>query len=134
MRVPEKRVHHIMMTYNQRNKKNADSNTSSCSSLVVNLDAQAKTNSNYSRALPAVLAHPDTQAQISVANKAEFVKEFKQSHVTLVGPSIGKGSEIPEHIANSPLYYKQKTRSHTRSRPRVSTPKKHPQSFCLMKT
>jgi hypothetical protein len=29
-RVPEKRVHHIMMTYNQRNKEKADSNTRSC--------------------------------------------------------------------------------------------------------
>jgi hypothetical protein len=75
-RVPEKRVHHIMMTYNQRNREKADSNASSCSSLVANLDAQAKTNNTYSRALPAVLAHPDTQAQMSVANKPEFVKEF----------------------------------------------------------
>jgi hypothetical protein len=84
-----------MMTYNQRNKEKADSNASSCSSLVANLDAQAKTNNTYSRALPAVLAHPDTQAQISVANKPEFVKEFKESQVTLVG--IGEGSGIPAH-------------------------------------
>jgi hypothetical protein len=86
-----------MMTYNQRNKEKADSNTSSCRSLFVNLDAQPKTNNTYSRALPAVLAHPDTQAQMSVANKPEFVKEFKESQVTLVG--IGKGSGIPSHIA-----------------------------------
>ncbi len=96
-RVPEKCAHHIMMTYNQRNKEKEDSNTSSCNSLVVNLDAQAKTNNTYSRALTAVLAHPDTQAQMSVGNKPEFVKEFKESQVTLVG--IGKGSGIPAHIA-----------------------------------
>jgi hypothetical protein len=35
-RVPEERVHHIMMTYNQRNKEKADSNANSCSSLVAN--------------------------------------------------------------------------------------------------
>jgi hypothetical protein len=86
-----------MMTYNQRNKEKADSNTNNCSSVVVNLDAQAKTNNTYSRALSAVLAHPDTQAQMSVANKPEFVKEFKESQVTLVG--IGKGTGIPAHIA-----------------------------------
>jgi hypothetical protein len=34
---------------------------------------------------------------MSVANKPKFVKEFKESQVTLVG--IGKGSGIPEHIA-----------------------------------
>jgi hypothetical protein len=33
---------------------------------------------------------------MSVANKPEFVKEFKESQVTLVG--IGKGSGIPTHI------------------------------------
>ncbi len=35
-RVPEKRGHHIVMTYNQRNKEKADSNIISCNSLVVN--------------------------------------------------------------------------------------------------
>jgi hypothetical protein len=89
-RVPEKRVHHIVMKYNQRNKEKVDSSTSSCSSLVVNPNT-------HSRALPTVLTHPDTQAQMSVANKPEFVKEFKESQVTLVG--IGKGSGIPAHIA-----------------------------------
>jgi hypothetical protein len=34
---------------------------------------------------------------MSVVNKPEFVKEFKESQVTLVG--IGKGSGIPVHIA-----------------------------------
>jgi hypothetical protein len=83
--------------------------------------------------LPAVLTHTDTQAQMSVKNKPEIVKEFKESQVTLVG--IGKGSGIPAHIAKlSFVLQKQKTRAHTHSRPRVSTPKKHPQSFCLMKT
>jgi hypothetical protein len=89
-RVPEKRDHHIVMKYNQRNKEKADSSTSSCSSLVVNPNT-------HSRVLPVVLAHPDTEAQMSVANKPEFVKEFKENQVTLVG--IGKGSGIPVHIA-----------------------------------
>ena len=89
-RVPEKRGHHIVMKHNQKNKEKANSSISSCSSLVVNPNT-------HSRALPAVLAHPDTQAQMSVANKPEFVKEFKESQVTLVG--IGKGSGIPAHIA-----------------------------------
>jgi hypothetical protein len=44
--------HHIVMTYDQRNKEKTGSNTSTCSSLVVN--------PNTYRALPAVLAHPDT--------------------------------------------------------------------------
>jgi hypothetical protein len=80
-RVPEKRGHHIVMKYNQRNKEKTDSSISSCSSLVVNPNT-------HSRALPVVLTHPDTPAQMSVANKPEFVKEFKESQVTLVG--IGK--------------------------------------------
>jgi hypothetical protein len=80
------------MTYNQRNKEKAESNTNSCRSLVVNPNTYC-----YSRALPVVLTHPDTQTQLSVANKPEFVKEFKESQVTLVG--IGKGSGIPVHIA-----------------------------------
>ncbi len=71
-RVPEKRDHHIVMKYNQRNKEKADSSISSGSSLVVNPN-------NHSRALPDVLAHPDTQAQMSVANKPEFVKESKKA-------------------------------------------------------
>jgi hypothetical protein len=85
-----------MMTYNQRNKEKTDRKTSSCNSLVVNLDTQAKTNNTYSRALSVVLAHPDTQAQMSVENKPEFVKEFKENQVTLVG--IDKGSGIPTNI------------------------------------
>jgi hypothetical protein len=117
-------------TYNQRNKEKADSNASSCSSLVANLDTQAKTNNTYSRTLTAVLTHPDTQTHMSVANKPEFVKEFKESQVTLVG--IGKGSGIPAYFAK--LSFVLQAEAHTRSRPRVSTPKKHPQSFCLMKT
>jgi hypothetical protein len=56
-----------------------------------------KKNNTYSRDLPSVLTHPDTQAQMSVSNKPDFVKEFKESQVNLVG--IGKGSGIPAHIA-----------------------------------
>ncbi len=142
-RVPEKRVHHIMMTYNQRNKEKADSNSSSCSSLVANLDAQAKTNNAYSRALPAVLAHPDTQVQMSVANKPDFVKEFNESQVTLVG--IGKGSGIPEHIAklsfvlqaeNKSTYTLETEGVYSKEASEVvlsHANKKHPKSFCLMK-
>jgi predicted ATP-grasp superfamily ATP-dependent carboligase len=89
------------MTYNQGNKEKADSNTSSSSSLVTNLDAQAKTYNTYSLALSAALTHHDTQAQMSVANKPEFVKEFKESQVTPLG--IGKGSGIPAHIAKTLL-------------------------------
>jgi hypothetical protein len=63
-RVQEKRVHHIMLTYNKRNKEKADSNTSSSSSFVVTLHAQAKTKNTYFRDMPAVLAHPDTQSQM----------------------------------------------------------------------
>jgi hypothetical protein len=84
------------MTYNQRNKEKTDSNSSSCRSLVANLDVQAKTNNTYSRVLPVVLTQPDTQAQMSVVNKPEIVKEFNESRVTLVG--IDKGSGIPVHI------------------------------------
>jgi hypothetical protein len=84
-----------MMTYNQRNQEKTDSNTNSFIYLVVNLDVQEKTKNTYSRVLSVVLTHPDTQAQMSVANKPEFVKEFKESQVTLVG--IGKGSGIPTH-------------------------------------
>jgi hypothetical protein len=60
-RVPENHVHHIMLTYNQRNKEMTDSNT---------------------RALPTVLAHSDTQAQMSIANKPELVKKFKEMHTS----------------------------------------------------
>jgi hypothetical protein len=56
-----------------------------------------KANNSYSRAASVVLAHPDTQAQMSVTNKPEFVKAFNGSQVTLVG--IKKGSGIPAHIA-----------------------------------
>jgi hypothetical protein len=95
-RVLQKRVHHIMMQCNQRNKEKTDSNTNSSSNLVANLDAQAKMNNTYSRVLTVVLTHPDTQAQMSVASKPEVVKEFKENQVTLVG--IGEGSGIPTHI------------------------------------
>ncbi len=96
-------------TYNQRNKEKADSNTSRCSSLVVNLDAQAKTNNTYSRDLTAVLTHSDTQAQMSVANKPNFVQEFTESQVTLVG--IGKGSGIPAHISKLSFVLKAENKS-----------------------
>jgi hypothetical protein len=52
-RVPEKRDHHIVMKYNQRNKEKTDSNTRSFISLVVNPNT-------HSRDSPVVLAHPDT--------------------------------------------------------------------------
>jgi hypothetical protein len=59
-RVSEKRGHHIVMKYNQRNKEKTHSSISSCSSLVVN----PKTH------LTAVLTHPDTKTQMSVANNS----------------------------------------------------------------
>jgi hypothetical protein len=55
-----------------------------------------KANNSYSRATSVVLAHPDTQAQMSVTNKPDFVKAFNGNQITLIG--IGKGSGIPDHI------------------------------------
>ncbi len=112
-RVTEKSVQHIMMTNNQRNEEKANSNTSNYNSLVVNLDVQVKTNNTYSRDLPVVLSQPDTQVQMSVVNKPQFVKEFKESQVTLVG--ITKGSRKQEYIHTQDRGFLLQRSIHSRS-------------------
>ena len=55
------------------------------------------------------IAYPDTQAQTSVTNKPEFVKEFRGGQITLLG--IG-GSGIPAQVGDPSFILKTKTRNH----------------------